>query len=236
MIGMTGQDIIDKARLILGDKDKRYWSDEELTRYLDDGVRELAKRSGIFQRKTLLEVKQTQPVYTIDDEVLKILEAYDETNGVSLILKPYSVKAEKTRDWRTVLIADFKKLIFPVPEERLVTVLYSYIPKSFGDGIVVFDFDEDSNDDTVTYDFDGDGQQDIVYWKVDGSPAGVLPEWAQDVLVDYVVYEAYMVDRAEQNQQKAQFHYLRFKSNANRLADLAFQSYGAGAEIAYQGF
>jgi len=233
---MTGQDIIDKARLILGDSEKRYWVDEELARYLENGVRELAKRSGIFQRKTLLEVKQTQPVYTIDDEVLKILEAYDETNGVDLALRPYSVNAEKTGNWRTVLVESFNKLIFPVPEERLVTVLYSYIPKSFGDGIVTYDFDSDTNEDTVTYDFDGDGQQDIVYWVQDGSPAGVLPEWAQDALVDYVVYEAYMVDRAEQNQQKAQFHFLRFKSNANRLADLAFQSYGAGAEIAYQGF
>jgi len=233
---MTAQQIIDKARLIIGDRNKAYWSDEELARYLDDGVRELAKITGVFHRTKLITTHPDTKIYTLDDEVYKIHEVYDETSHKALVIKPYTIELDHIEDENIVLIADFAKLVFPAPGNRNVTVRYSYIPKNLGDGWVTFDLDHDNVDDQVTYDFDEDGTEDRLYWVEDGSPAGVLPDYALESLVDYVVYKAYLVDRAEQNQQKSQYHLARFRAQANRLADLAFGSYSNTAHTTYQGF
>lgn len=235
---MTTQQLIDKARSILGDRTAVYWPDSELTSFLSDGVRDLAKKTKAFQKEELLTILDGTKVYKLTEpEVIEVIEAFDETHRYPLWLKPYSLDAERNADTQTLLVDQLRNIVVPRPFDGAITVRYAFVPSGLGDGNVVYDLDQDGTDDQVTYDLDQDGSLEKVYWVEGGNPADWMPGWALDALVDYIVYRAYTVDRAEQNLQKAQFHQLRYEGEVRRLKELAFRGYNAKpATIAYQGF
>lgn len=200
---MTTQQLIDKARLILGDGTGAYWGDEELDGYLSDGVEDIAKKTKMFQGEEEIVTTSTQRNYQLQAErVLSIIEIFDETHSIPIRVKSYGLRRLENARRDDIFIDSSLNLILPYPFDGVIKVRYAYVPQPYTDAI-----------------------------------ENLLPDWAAGSLVDYIVYRAYTVDRAEQNLQKAQFHQLRYEGEVRRLRELAFKGYNSQpTTIAYQGF
>lgn len=73
----TFPEMIAKVRLQLQDAEGNYWTDEEITDYLNEGQVEYCRKSLALRGEAPIVLKENQGTYTLPDDVIQILRVED---------------------------------------------------------------------------------------------------------------------------------------------------------------
>ena len=124
---MTVNQVIDEAFDLLGDKQRTYWTTDEVLSLLNEGLKEIAFKTGYFKKTETINLSENTNEYTIDTSSYKIEGVYD-SNGLAYEIKPYTIETRFLKNTYLVLLKNPYTLYFTNPLNTTVEVDFFYTP------------------------------------------------------------------------------------------------------------